>query len=165
MCGHFLKCEGTVTPLCENRRRWINSWPLILKRATKISRLLYPFSFQQCLRRESVEMKVIKLHCRYKLDICFLSTNGLVELQEYVDGLASYELVQLREQLEIAASNLLFLMEYAYLPKDDVLLNDNTFSWPDRIIPIIRNRQVVFSALSSFGGGSVGRMSCGTDVD
>ena len=68
------------------------------------------------------------------------STNGLVELQEYIDNLASVELLKLKEQLNIAASNLLFLMDYALLQKDDVLLNDNTFSWPDRIIPIIRNR-------------------------
>ena len=78
---------------------------------------------------------------RLRLLIYFCcSTNGLVELQEYVDNLASVELVKLKEQLNIAASNLLFLMDYAHLQKDDVLLNDNTFSWPDRIIPMIRNR-------------------------
>jgi len=91
------------------------------------------------------------IHCfvpivfTFKARFCFIcifsnSTNGLVELQEYVDSLASVELVKLKEQLNIAASNLLFLMDYAYLQKDDVLLNDNTFSWPDRIIPMIRNR-------------------------
>ncbi|XP_076804480.1 dynein axonemal heavy chain 3-like isoform X3 [Clavelina lepadiformis] len=69
------------------------------------------------------------------------STNGLVELQEYVDNLASNELIKLKEQLGVAASNLLFLMDYAHLSKDDVLLNDNTFSWPDRIIPIMRNSE------------------------
>lgn len=71
------------------------------------------------------------------------STSGLVELQEYVDALASNELVKLKEQLDIAASNLLFLMDYAHLCKDDILLNDNTFSWPGRIIPIIRSRYLM----------------------
>jgi dynein heavy chain len=45
----------------------------------------------------------------------------------------------LQEKIEIAAGNLLFLMEYAYLPKDNIIINNNTFTWPDRIIPIVRN--------------------------
>ena len=72
------------------------------------------------------------------------STSGLVELQEYVNGLSTNELVKLKEQQAIAASNLMFLMNYAYLIKDDILLNDNTFSWSDRIIPIIRNRYLEY---------------------
>uniref|UniRef100_H2YSD8 AAA+ ATPase domain-containing protein n=1 Tax=Ciona savignyi TaxID=51511 RepID=H2YSD8_CIOSA len=60
-----------------------------------------------------------------------ISTLGLVELQEYVDGLCSTELIKLKEKLDIAASNLLFLMEYALLSKDDILLNETTFSWPE----------------------------------
>lgn len=44
-----------------------------------------------------------------------------------------------QDKLELAAGNLLFLMDYAYLEKDDMLLNDNTFTWPDRIIPMIKN--------------------------
>nr|XP_026694595.1 dynein heavy chain 3, axonemal isoform X2 [Ciona intestinalis] len=70
-----------------------------------------------------------------------ISTVGLVELQEYVDGLALTEMVKMKEKLDVASSNLLFLMEYAILSKEDVLLNDNTFSWPERIIPIIRNSE------------------------
>ncbi|XP_033114673.1 dynein heavy chain 3, axonemal-like isoform X5 [Anneissia japonica] len=69
------------------------------------------------------------------------STHQLVSLQEYVDRLRTGQLLQLREKLEIAASNLLFLMDYAYLTKDDVMLNDNTFTWPNRIIPLIRNSE------------------------
>ncbi|XP_064633532.1 dynein axonemal heavy chain 3-like isoform X2 [Lineus longissimus] len=70
------------------------------------------------------------------------STNDLVQLQNYVDNLQVGELLKLKEKLEIAGGNLLFLMEYAYLPKDDVLLNGNTFSWPDRIVPIIKNSEM-----------------------
>ncbi|XP_071960977.1 dynein axonemal heavy chain 3-like [Antedon mediterranea] len=69
------------------------------------------------------------------------STDQLVGLQEYVDRLRTGQLLQLREKLEIAASNVLFLMDYAYLPKDDIMLNDNTFTWPNRIIPLIRNSE------------------------
>ncbi len=30
-------------------------------------------------------------------------------------------------------------MDHAYLGKDDVRLNNSTFSWMDRIVPIIKN--------------------------
>ena len=39
----------------------------------------------------------------------------------------------------VAGENLMFLMDYAYLVKDDVLLNGTTFSWPERIMPMIHN--------------------------
>ncbi|XP_070559259.1 dynein axonemal heavy chain 3-like isoform X5 [Ptychodera flava] len=70
------------------------------------------------------------------------TTQALVHLQDYTDSLRVGELLQLKEKLEIAAENLLFLMDYAYLPKDDILLNDNTFTWSDRVIPIIRNSEM-----------------------
>ena len=31
----------------------------------------------------------------------------------------------------------MFLLDYATLPDEDIKLNDTTFSWPDRILPII----------------------------
>lgn len=49
-----------------------------------------------------------------------------------------------QDKLEIAGGNLLFLMDYAYLPKDNILINCTTFTWPDRIIPIVRNAYVDF---------------------
>nr|XP_039250666.1 dynein heavy chain 3, axonemal-like [Styela clava] len=68
-------------------------------------------------------------------------TSDLVELQEYLEGLPSGQLLKLRDMLELAAKNLMFLMEYSDLSHSDVLLNSNTFSWPDRIIPIIRTSE------------------------
>ncbi|XP_032809855.2 dynein axonemal heavy chain 3-like isoform X2 [Petromyzon marinus] len=70
------------------------------------------------------------------------STYGLVQLQEYVDSLHTGELQNLKERLETAADNLLFLMDYTYLSKEDLILNGNTFSWPVRILPIIRNSEL-----------------------
>ena len=43
----------------------------------------------------------------------------------------------LHNQLVPAAENLMFLLDYATLPEEDIKLNDTTFSWPDRILPII----------------------------
>ncbi|XP_053321162.1 dynein axonemal heavy chain 3-like [Spea bombifrons] len=65
------------------------------------------------------------------------STSALVELQDYIDKLRSVELLEIKEKLEVAAANPLFLMDYASLSKEDIILNGNTFSWPERIIPII----------------------------
>ena len=42
-----------------------------------------------------------------------------------------------QEKQEVAAGNLMFLMDYAYITKDDILLNNNTFSWAERIVPMI----------------------------
>ena len=42
-----------------------------------------------------------------------------------------------QEKHETAAENLLFLMEYAILSIDDIRLNERTFSWPKRIMPMI----------------------------
>ncbi|XP_066284547.1 dynein axonemal heavy chain 3-like isoform X3 [Branchiostoma lanceolatum] len=79
------------------------------------------------------------------------TTKDLVSLQRYNDALRTGELMVLRlanerssakEKLDIAAGNLLFLMEYAYLPKDDIYLNHITFTWPERILPIIRNSEM-----------------------
>ena len=67
------------------------------------------------------------------------TTLELVTQQDYVENLHTKELLELREKLEIAGENLSFLMDYAELPKDDILLNGNTFSWPDRIQPMIQN--------------------------
>ena len=51
----------------------------------------------------------------------------------------------------------MFLLDYATLPEEDIKLNDTTFSWPDRILPIIsysemrlrkKNEQVWFKIIT-----------------
>ncbi|XP_043943753.1 dynein axonemal heavy chain 3-like [Protopterus annectens] len=69
------------------------------------------------------------------------STSALVQLQNYVDKLRSGELIKIKEELEAAAENLMFLIDYAILSKEDIILSGNTFSWPQRIIPIIKNSE------------------------
>ncbi|XP_078090943.1 dynein axonemal heavy chain 3-like [Mustelus asterias] len=70
------------------------------------------------------------------------STRKLVQVQNYVDTLRSCEVLQLKDKLDIAAENLLFLMDYASLSKKDIVLNGNTFSWPERISPLIKNSEM-----------------------
>uniref|UniRef100_H3ANA7 AAA+ ATPase domain-containing protein n=1 Tax=Latimeria chalumnae TaxID=7897 RepID=H3ANA7_LATCH len=55
------------------------------------------------------------------------STSALVDLQNYADKLRSGELVELKGKLEVAAENFLFLVDYAFLSKEDNILNENTF--------------------------------------
>ncbi|XP_053575219.1 dynein axonemal heavy chain 3-like [Bombina bombina] len=76
-----------------------------------------------------------------KISSIAASTFALVELQNYVDKLRSFELLEIKQNLAVAAENLLFLMDYASLSKEEMILNGNTFSWPERIIPIIRNSE------------------------
>jgi len=65
------------------------------------------------------------------------NTEDLVTLMKFLDKLELKELQELKNQLVPAAENLMFLLDYATLPEEDIKLNDTTFSWPDRILPII----------------------------
>ncbi|KAM4746905.1 dynein axonemal heavy chain 3-like [Rhinophrynus dorsalis] len=76
-----------------------------------------------------------------KITAIAASTSALVELQDYVDKLRRVELLEIKDKLSVAAENLLFLMDYACLSKEDIILNGNTFSWPERIMPIIQNSE------------------------
>ncbi|XP_067685210.1 dynein axonemal heavy chain 3-like [Haliotis asinina] len=69
------------------------------------------------------------------------NTEELVRLIDYVENLKVGELLELKDKLEVAAGNLMFLMEYGILPSNDIIINNNTFTWPDRIMPIVRNTE------------------------
>ncbi|XP_052779096.1 dynein axonemal heavy chain 3-like isoform X2 [Mya arenaria] len=69
-------------------------------------------------------------------------TDELVAQMKYVESLRAGELLRLKEKQEVAAGNLLFLMNYGDLPKDDILLNNNTFSWAERIMPMITSTEL-----------------------
>ena len=55
----------------------------------------------------------------------------------YHSTLLSSSRNSVQNQAMPAAENLMFLLDYATLPEEDIKLNDTTFSWPDRILPII----------------------------
>ncbi|XP_038073730.1 dynein heavy chain 3, axonemal-like isoform X4 [Patiria miniata] len=116
----------------------INSW--LMARADDLANIMitnivmtsHKFNRDICTQYDNIVRKITQQS---------ESTNQLVSLQEYVDGLWVGELLQLKTRLEIAASNLLFLMDYATLSKDDLILNDTTFTWSTRIVPIIKNSE------------------------
>ncbi|XP_068129764.1 dynein axonemal heavy chain 3-like [Hyperolius riggenbachi] len=95
----------------------------------------------------STSVKFIRKICRQydgiviKISTIASSTSALVELQNYIDRLRSTQMLEIQEKLAVAAENLLFLMDYASLSKEDIILNGNTFSWPQRIIPIISSSE------------------------
>ncbi|XP_052828077.1 dynein axonemal heavy chain 3 [Octopus bimaculoides] len=65
------------------------------------------------------------------------TTSELVALQKYIDGLSCGELLALKEKQEVAAANVMFMMTYVVMKREDFLLINNTFSWSNRITPII----------------------------
>ncbi|CAI9716307.1 dynein heavy chain 3, axonemal-like isoform X2 [Octopus vulgaris] len=67
------------------------------------------------------------------------TTSELVALQKYIDGLSCGELLALKEKQEVAAANVMFMMTYVVMKREDFLLINNTFSWSNRITPIISN--------------------------
>ena len=47
-----------------------------------------------------------------------------------------------KTELEDAADLVLFLMDHTFLADDHLALNETTFTWPDRIMPIIKMRYI-----------------------
>ncbi|KAL3852322.1 hypothetical protein ACJMK2_015979 [Sinanodonta woodiana] len=69
-------------------------------------------------------------------------TDQLVTQMKYVESLRAGELMELKDKQEMAAANLSFLMDYAELPSGDILLNNNTFTWSKRILPMITSTEL-----------------------
>ena len=44
--------------------------------------------------------------------------------------------------MKISAENVLFLMDYAFLKKEDIKLNNVTFRWTDRIQPLLKAKEI-----------------------
>ncbi|XP_071815449.1 dynein axonemal heavy chain 3-like isoform X3 [Apostichopus japonicus] len=120
---------------CERVNKWLveRARELADVMISKIMQTSYHFNRSICQQYDNI-VKMITAQSE--------STKQLVSLQQYVDRLHVEDLEQLKEQLEVAAGNLMFLVDYATLTKDDILLNDNTFTWPERILPIIRNSEL-----------------------
>ncbi|KAK4874901.1 hypothetical protein RN001_014261 [Aquatica leii] len=55
---------------------------------------------------------------------------ALVELQNFVAECRDVTMFNLREQIRESAENVLFLMDYAHLPVEDLQLNCRVFMWP-----------------------------------
>ncbi|XP_067934548.1 dynein axonemal heavy chain 3-like [Watersipora subatra] len=68
-------------------------------------------------------------------------TAKLVKLIKYVQELDTRDLMVIKEKLEVASANLLFLMEYAILSDSDIINNNTTFRWINKITAIIKNSE------------------------
>ncbi|KAJ8047551.1 Dynein heavy chain 3, axonemal [Holothuria leucospilota] len=123
----WIDCQGVNKWLVDRARELADVM------ISKIVQTSYHFNRSICQQYDNI-VKTITAQSQ--------STKQLVSLQQYVDRLHIEDLEQLKEQLAVAAGNLMFLVDYATLTKDDLLLNDNTFTWPDRILPIIRNSEL-----------------------
>jgi len=60
-------------------------------------------------------------------------TSELVELEEYVKNASTVRVLQLQNDVDGAAERLLFLLDYANLPYEDIKLNNTVFYWPEQI--------------------------------
>ncbi|EDV21418.1 uncharacterized protein TRIADDRAFT_60039 [Trichoplax adhaerens] len=74
------------------------------------------------------------------------NTEELVKLSNYTDGLRGGALLKLLDKINIAADNVLFLMDFAILPDEDIQLNNITFTWPARILPMISANELQINA-------------------
>nr|XP_015207526.1 PREDICTED: dynein heavy chain 3, axonemal-like [Lepisosteus oculatus] len=113
----------------------------LLERTHVLSRLIVSsvmsssekFCRAVCQRYENIVARVTEVAT---------TTASLVELQSYVEGLWSGELLELQEKLDQAAARLLFLLEWGCLSREELILYSNTFSWPHRVAPILHNSEV-----------------------
>ncbi|XP_076448252.1 dynein axonemal heavy chain 3-like [Babylonia areolata] len=119
---------------CSNFNQWLitKARELINVMVTKIMETSDRFNRGICKQYDTIVKK-----SSYQAE----NTKELVDLITYVEELKVGEMLELKDKLEIAAGNLLFLMDYAYLPKDNIIINNSTFTWADRIIPIITNAE------------------------
>eukprot|EP00795_Rhopilema_esculentum_P000293 gene293-9945_t len=69
-------------------------------------------------------------------------TDQLVELSNYIDNLRFGPLLSLKAQLKKAASDLLFLVDYADLTEEHIHLNYTTFNWNEKLQPLIKNSEM-----------------------
>eukprot|EP00795_Rhopilema_esculentum_P009610 gene9610-17369_t len=70
-------------------------------------------------------------------------TSDLVKLEEYVKNASGVTVVQLQKEVDEAAERLIFLLDYATLPYEDIKLNSTVFHWSDhiqKIFELSRNR-------------------------
>ncbi|XP_033109939.1 dynein heavy chain 3, axonemal-like isoform X2 [Anneissia japonica] len=71
------------------------------------------------------------------------TTSGVVELGEYLRTASEVTVHKLSDEIDEAASRLMFLLDYATLPYEDIKLNSTVFHWPDHIqtvFELCRNR-------------------------
>jgi dynein heavy chain len=63
-------------------------------------------------------------------------TEELVELIKYVDTVKDNDIQALRDEISAGKRRLDFLLNYSFLPDEDLKLNGVTLTWPTRILPI-----------------------------
>ncbi|WAQ96862.1 DYH3-like protein [Mya arenaria] len=61
------------------------------------------------------------------------NTISLVETQEYLKQSQDVTVYKLKDEIEDAGNRLMFLLDYAELPYEDIKLNSQVFHWPENI--------------------------------
>ncbi|XP_031567893.1 dynein heavy chain 3, axonemal-like [Actinia tenebrosa] len=61
------------------------------------------------------------------------NTKDLVALTQFLENASSVMVVSLQSKVDEAAERLLFLLDYATLPYEDIKLNSTIFHWPEHI--------------------------------
>ncbi|TPX32092.1 hypothetical protein SmJEL517_g04759 [Synchytrium microbalum] len=80
-----------------------------------------------CEQYEKIAARAMKLPA---------DTEELVDLAKYVESVREKEVVQLKDEIGRGRERLDFLLQYAFLPDDDIKLNGVALTWPLRIQPI-----------------------------
>ncbi|XP_072168572.1 dynein axonemal heavy chain 3-like [Diadema setosum] len=71
------------------------------------------------------------------------TTAEIVALAEFLRESSEVTVYKLKDEVDEAANRLMFLLDYAFLPYEDIKLNSTVFHWPDHIqtiFEVCRNR-------------------------
>ncbi|KAK7111861.1 dynein axonemal heavy chain 3-like isoform X2 [Littorina saxatilis] len=65
------------------------------------------------------------------------ATKELVETQQYLRQSEEITVYKLKDEIDEAGSRLMFLLDYAIFPFEDIKLNSNVFHWPEHINSVL----------------------------
>ncbi|XP_048589777.1 dynein axonemal heavy chain 3-like isoform X2 [Nematostella vectensis] len=95
---------------------------------TKLTKQSLAFNRSICTKYDHIVVRVTT-HAK--------TTDELVDLEKYLENIRSGPLLLLKTELDEAAELVLFIMDHTFLTDEHLHLNETTFTWPERILPII----------------------------
>ncbi|KAI9333781.1 dynein heavy chain and region D6 of dynein motor-domain-containing protein [Zopfochytrium polystomum] len=90
-----------------------------------------------CKRYEIIEEKALKVPENFK---------EMADQMEYMESVSQNELPELSRELEEVQRRILYIANLSALTEDHIQLNNITFSWPTRIIPILESHNQIMGA-------------------
>ncbi|KAJ3154924.1 Dynein heavy chain 7, axonemal [Geranomyces michiganensis] len=90
-----------------------------------------------CARYQEIAERALRVPENFK---------EMAEQMEYMETVHDAHLPELLSELEEARKRLVYIMNFSALDEDHIKLNNTTFTWPQRIIPILESHSQIIGA-------------------